>query len=146
MEQTSGGTVAQVEQTLDALHASAAKADGDAYFALYTPDAVFLGTDATERWSLAEFKAYAAPHFAEGKGWTYTVTERHVTLGPRARVAWFDERLQNAKLGECRGSGALLWGDGRWRVSQYNLTVPIPNDLVVDVADKIRARAAKGSK
>ena len=37
---------------LDQLHAAAAKADGPTYFGLYTPDAVFIGTDATERWSL----------------------------------------------------------------------------------------------
>lgn len=126
---------------LDNLHAAAAKADEAAYFDLYTPDAVFLGTDATERWTLDEFKAYAKPHFAAGRGWTYQVTERHITLGPDGETAWFDERLQNAKLGECRGSGVLVHGEGgRWRIAQYNLTIPIPNELAEDVAEKIRAR------
>lgn len=130
-----------VEQTLDALHAAAARADEAAYFKLYTPDAVFLGTDATERWTLEEFKAYAKPHFAAGRGWTYTVIERHVTLGPDGQTAWFDERLQNAKLGECRGSGVLVHGDDDcWRIAQYNLTIPIPNELAENVAGQIRTR------
>src|SRR5262245_72631 len=61
-----------VETTLDALHKAAAKADEKAYFDLYAKSAVFLGTDATERWTLEEFKAFAHPYFAKGKAWTYT--------------------------------------------------------------------------
>lgn len=133
-----------VERTLDTLHAAAARADEAAYFGLYTPDAVFLGTDATERWTLDEFKAYAKPHFAAGRGWTYTVSERHVTLGPDGTTAWFDERLQNAKLGECRGSGVLVHGSGdRWRIAQYNLTIPIPNELAEEVAGRIRSQQGR---
>lgn len=148
----SGGTVNNnnalaergVERTLDTLHAAAARADEAAYFELYTPDAVFLGTDATERWTLDEFKAYAKPHFAAGRGWTYTVIERRVTLGPDGQTAWFDERLQNAKLGECRGSGVLVHGDGdRWRIAQYNLTIPIPNELAEEVAGRIRSQQGR---
>ena len=133
-----------VEQALDTLHAAAARADEAAYFDLYTPDAVFLGTDATERWTLDEFKAYARPHFAAGRGWTYTVLARHVTIGPDGSTAWFDERLQNAKLGECRGSGVLVHGEGdRWRIAQYNLTIPIPNDLAEEVAGRIRSQQGR---
>lgn len=36
----------------------------------------------------------------------------------------------NEKYGECRGSGVLLREGGEWRIAQYNLTVPIPNDLM----------------
>ncbi len=141
----SGATVADVDAVLDALHARAASADGDGYFALYTEDAVFLGTDATERWSLEAFKAYASPHFGAGNGWSYDVVERHVSFDPTRRMAWFDERLENAKLGACRGTGVLeLGADGAWRVAQYNLTVPVPNELVVDLADRIRAGGGAG--
>src|SRR4051812_38120578 len=59
-------------EVLDALHNSASKADAAKYFALFAPDAVFLGTDATERWTVDEFKAFAKPYFDQGKGWTYT--------------------------------------------------------------------------
>ena len=58
----------EVEQVLDALHSSAAKADGNLYFSLFSKDAVFIGTDATERWSLAAFRSFAKPWFDQGKG------------------------------------------------------------------------------
>ncbi len=128
-------------QVLDALHAAAGRADGAAYFELFTPDAVFLGTDASERWSLAQFRAYAEPFFSQGVGWTYEPRERHVFLDPTRRVAWFDERLWNAKYGEVRGSGVLLLSDGRWRIAQYNLAIPVPNALAGDLAERIRALA-----
>ena len=59
-----------VGAVLDQLHAAASKADGPTYFGLYAADAVFIGTDATERWSLPQFRAYAEPYFAKGQGWT----------------------------------------------------------------------------
>lgn len=130
-----------IARTLDALHEAASRADEARYFALFAPDAVFLGTDAGERWTLEEFRAYAHPIFSRGRGWTYTVGERHVAVGPDGRTAWFDESLTNAKLGACRGSGVLVKGsDGRWRIAQYNLSIPIPNDLAERVAGLIRAQ------
>jgi hypothetical protein len=125
---------------LDALHAAAAAADGERYFALFEPQAVFLGTDATERWSLAQFRAYATPFFARGQGWTYVPTERHVFLSAAGDVAWFDERLHNDKYGEVRGSGVLLAGPAGWRIAQYNLALPIPNELAAEFVAAIRAR------
>ena len=98
-----------VAAAIDALHAAASRADGAAYFALFTPDARFIGTDASERWSLAEFRAYAEPYFARGRGWTYTPVERTVTLAPVQClcVAWFDEVLDSESYGVTRGSGVL---------------------------------------
>jgi ketosteroid isomerase-like protein len=127
-----------VSRVLDALHEAAAEADFDRYFGLYAEDAIFLGTDATERWTRADFMAYAKPYFDQGRGWTYTMTERHVSISDDGNTAWFDERLDNASLGECRGSGALVKVDGEWMVVQYNLTIPIPNALASDVVEQIR--------
>lgn len=130
---------AAVGATLDALHEAAARADGARYFALFEPDAVFIGTDASERWSLAEFRAYAAPHFDAGRGWTYEPVERHVRLDAAGGVAWFDERLSNAKYGETRGSGVCTRGDdGRWRIAHYVLSFAVPNDAAGDVVDAIK--------
>ena len=135
----------QIGATLDALHAAAAKADGPAYFALYTPDAVFIGTDASERWDMTAFKAYATPSFAKGQGWTYVPRERHITIAPIACrcVAWFDELLDSAGYGTSRGTGTLMLTPDGWKVSQYALTFPIPNDLANDMTAKIRAFEAK---
>ena len=128
-----------VSAVLDALHDAASKAQFDRYFGLFAEDAVFLGTDATERWSGADFKAYAKPIFDEGRGWTYTPTERHVYIARDGRTAWFDERLENANLGETRGTGVLVREGGTWKIAQYNLTIPIPNALAREVVRMIRA-------
>ena len=135
-----------IAAVLDALHAAAAKADGPAYFALYTPDATYLGTDASERWSLAEFKSYAMPYFAKGQGWTYVPRERHITIAPIACrcVAWFDELLDSASYGTSRGTGTLVLTPDGWKVSQYALTFPIPNDLAKGMTDQIKAFEANG--
>lgn len=126
--------------TLDRLHAAASLADGAAYFALFAPDAVFLGTDATERWTVEQFRAYAEPFFARGQGWTYVPTERHVFVNPAGDTAWFDERLANEKYGEVRGTGVLVRAGQRWLVAQYNLAFPVPNALAPDLVERIRAQ------
>ena len=132
-----------VESTLDQFHQAASRADGKAYFDLFAPDGVFLGTDASERWTVEAFKAYAMPFFAKGKGWTYKPRNRHVAIAPGGEVAWFDELLDSASYGECRGTGVLRRIAGAWKVSQYHLTIPIPNALADDVVAKIRHAKAK---
>lgn len=127
-----------IEHVLDDFHDAAAKADGARYFGHFTADAVFVGTDATERWTVAEFKAYAEPHFSKGQGWTYTPIGREVHLGPDGKTAWFYERLRNAKYGETRGSGVLVIADGRWRIAQYVLSFPVPNAKTAAVLDALR--------
>lgn len=129
----------EVAQTLDALHAAAARADGETYFDLFTPDARFIGTDATERWTLTEFRAYAEPHFARGRGWTYTPVERTVTLAPiQCRcIAWFDEVLDSDSYGVTRGSGVLRRTPAGWRIEQYVLSFAVPNDRARAVVEAI---------
>ena len=53
-------------------------------------------------------------------------------------TAWFDERLENEHYGECRGTGVLRKADGRWRIAQYNLSIPVPNDLASELVERIR--------
>lgn len=132
-----------VEALLDAFHSAAAKANEAAYFDLFAPSGVFLGTDATERWDKAAFQAFAHPYFAKGTAWTFVPRNRHVNFSADGRVAWFDELLDSATYGECRGSGVLEKIDGRWKVQQYNLSIPLPNDLAKNVVAQIRA--AKGA-
>ena len=129
---------AAVAGVLDAFHAAAAKADFAGYFALFAPEGVFLGTDATERWTVPEFKAFAKPYFDRGRGWTYTVKSRHTVFSPDGTHAIFDEHLDNASYGHCRGSGVLRRIGDEWRIVQYHLTIPIPNDLAGQVVKLIR--------
>lgn len=127
---------------LDQLHHAASQAEGEAYFALFAPDAVFLGTDATERWTLAEFKAYALPYFSAGRGWTYVTTERHLNLAADGGHASFDELLEHASFGQCRGTGVLRRINGQWKIEQYHLTIPLPNAIARDVVAMIKTQAA----
>lgn len=143
----------QASAVLDALHDAASKADGQRYFALFAPDALFLGTDAKERWTLDEFKTFAKPYFVQGKGWTYVPRKdaRHFSFSPDGSIAWFDELLDNAKYGECRGTGVLRRVDGHgeasgWKIEQYCLTIPIPNELAGDIVGMIKAKAAVASQ
>ncbi len=129
---------AEVATVLDNLHRLASEADFAGYFALYTDDAVFLGTDATERWTKAEFQDYARGSFDAGRGWSYTPTERHIFLSPDGSTAWFDERLTNSSFGETRGTGVLVRDAGEWKIAQYNLTIPIPNQIAREVVGRIR--------
>lgn len=129
---------------LDALHEAASKADGATYFDLFTPDATYIGTDVTERWSIAEFRSYAEPYFNRGRGWTYTPRSRSLTLAPLdcRCVVWFDEALDSQSYGTSRGTGVLVRGpDGEWRIALYALTFPIPNALARDMTARIRAAA-----
>jgi hypothetical protein len=130
------------EQTLTSLHDAASKSDEARYFDLFAKGgSVFLGTDATERWTLDEFKAFAHPYFSQGKGWTYTLQPgtRKINIVRGTNVAYFDELLNNAKLGTCRGSGVLVIENGQWRVGQYNLSIPVPNDKAESVVKLIHS-------
>jgi len=128
-----------IQAAVDDWHRAAAEANESRYFGAMAPEFVFLGTDATERWDLASFRAFAHPYFAKGTAWTFTPRERHVMLSPRGDVAWFDEKLDSATYGECRGSGVLRRVNGAWKIAHYNLTIPIPNDLAKRVVEMIRA-------
>lgn len=142
---TAGAQQAQIDSTLNQLHASASKADGKTYFGLFTDDAIYIGTDAGERWTIAQFRAFAEPYFNKGTGWTYVPRERHVTVAdiPCRCVAWFDELLDSRSYGTSRGTGVLELKDGRWKISQYALTFPIPNDLAKGMTDQIKAFESK---
>lgn len=127
-----------VDAVLTGFHAAAASADGSTYFSLLADDAIYIGTDASERWTVDEFRTFAEPYFSKGRGWTYTVTDRHIAIAPEGTVAWFDEMLWNDTYGVCRGTGVLALQNGAWRIAQYHLTFPIPNDLAREVTARIK--------
>jgi len=130
-----------VEAVIDRMHQAASRADGQDYFNQFTPEARFIGTDATERWSLTAFRAYAEPYFARGRGWTYVPRERTVTIAPIGCrcVAWFDEILDNESYSQVRGSGVLSLTDDGWKIEQYVLSFTVPNDRADDVVAAIKS-------
>ena len=121
---------------LDDFHDAAARADEERYFAHFAPDGVFLGTDATERWNVAAFRAYAHPYFARGKAWSFRAARRAVVV--RGDLAWFDEDLETQNLGPARGSGVLSLRGGRWLIEQYVLSITIPNERFPAVRDLLK--------
>jgi hypothetical protein len=137
-----------IEHELDDWHAAAAQADEARYFGHLDESAVFLGTDAAERWSKPEFAAYAHPFFARGRAWSFKPLHRHVMFGPtfghvsddRLSIAWFDEELDTPNLGAARGSGVIIKRDGgRWLIAHYNLALTIPNEQVDEVKKLLEA-------
>ena len=120
-----------IDVLIDGLHRDAHEGNYHRYFDRYTPDAVFLGTDKSERWTIEEFKVYAEPAFEDGHGWTYSVKERN--WEGEGNTRWFDEVLLNKKLGHCRGTGVVELIDGEWKIAHYALTMLIPNDIAAEV-------------
>jgi ketosteroid isomerase-like protein len=126
----------EIAKVLTDWHQAASVPDGARYFGHMAAEAVFLGTDAGERWTLPAFRAFCEPYFARGVGWTYSARERHVFV--QGDVAWFDEKLWNDKYGECRGTGALEKRGGEWKIVHYSLTLLIPNERAADVVALLR--------
>ena len=122
---------ASTDELLDGLHQDAHEGNFDSYFDRYSSDAIFLGTDKTERWTIDEFKAYARPAFNDGHGWTYSVVERN--WEGDSDIRWFDEILFNEKLGHCRGTGVVQLINNEWKIEHYSLTMLVPNQIAAEV-------------
>ena len=121
----------EIARVLDDWHDAASKADEARYFDHFAAEGVFLGTDATERWTVPAFRVYAHPHFAKGAAWSFRATRRVIAV--RGDTAWFDEDLDTPNLGPARGTGVLVREGGAWKIAQYSLSVPIPNDRFEEV-------------
>jgi hypothetical protein len=128
---------AQIDSTLDNWHKAATEANFVNYFDALTDDSIFIGTDATENWTKPAFQAFAKPYFDKGKAWSFTSLERHIYFSTDKKMAWFDELL-NTQMKICRGSGVLVFINGKWKIKHYVLSMTIPNDNVDDVI-KIKA-------
>ena len=128
----------EINKVLDNLHKYASEANGEKYFQLFNDQAVFHGTDLNERWSIDEFKKYAQNRFDTGIGWTYKSLERNIFINSSNTTAWFDEILINEKYGKFRGTGVLSKVDDMWKIDQYNLLLPIPNDILLKYTKEVK--------
>ena len=126
-----------VGNVLDKLHYYASIADGENYFKLFDESSIFFGTDAKERWDKSQFEEYALERFIDGTGWTYKTLSRNIYLIKNKKIAWFDEELGNDNYGVFRGTGVLEKNKGSWYIKQYNLLLPIPNELLIDYSKEI---------
>lgn len=118
-----------VEKLLDNWHSDAADAQMEAYFAALAPDAIYIGTDATEHWSVEKFREFAKPYFHNKKTWKFKPVQRHIFINEAKDMAWFDELL-DTEMKICRGSGVLRKGKDGWKIVHYVLSMTVPNDNI----------------
>ncbi len=119
----------QINQTVDNWHLAAATANADIFFETMHKNAVYIGTDATERWTKSEFEAFARPYFDKGKAWDFKAIERKIYYSNSKKIAWFDETL-NTWMGVCRSSGVMIKEKKEWKIIHYHLSVTVPNDKI----------------
>ncbi len=135
----------EIDRFLNAWHKAAAVADAKTYFDSLAAGAIFLGTDARERWSKEEFQKWAAPYFSRQSAWTFSASRRQVYLSTDGSTAWFDEDLVSAHYWPCRGSGVLEKVAGHWKIRQYNLAFTIPNEATAAIRPLVEAALQKQS-
>tara|TARA_R110001583_G_scaffold83631_3_gene220703 strand:+ start:9249 stop:9809 length:561 start_codon:yes stop_codon:yes gene_type:complete len=124
---------------LDGWHKSAAAANFEIYFEAMTDKSVFIGTDASENWTIKEFKNFSKPYFDKGKAWSFTPIERNIYVYNDGKIAWFDELL-DTWMGVCRGSGVLKKVDTMWKIEHYVLSLTIPNENIQEVKNVNREK------
>lgn len=128
-----------IGKMLDDFHDAAAKADEARYFGHFAADAIFMGSDVTERWTKSEFQTWAKPFFSRGKAWTFHAVRRVIHVDGAGAIAWFDEDLTTDGLGPSRGSGVIVSDAGTWKIAHYNLALTIPNERLDAVKDVLVA-------
>jgi hypothetical protein len=126
----------EIDQLLTSWHNAAANGNQDEYFDYLDENSVYIGTDSTEIWTKAEFYEWATPHFEKEKTWTFIATHREIYLSDNGLVAWFDE-LVDYGSGTLRGSGVLQKRGDDWKIMQYVLSLPVPNEKYKAVMDVI---------
>ena len=129
--------VKEIDALLTNWHHAASVSDAKTYFGFFAEDAIFLGTDAKERWTKTEFEKWAAPWFKKKSAWNIYATKRNIYLSDDKMYAWFDEVLV-AGFGPARGSGILIKTKEGWKIKHYNLSMTIPNEIILDVKKLVK--------
>lgn len=134
----------QAHRFMDAWHRAAATADENVFFGSMAEDAIYLGTDASERWLRDELKAWSAEYFKRDKAWDFKPYDRQLYWSDNQRVVWFEEML-DTWMGTCRGSGVLMRQGDSWVLKHYDLAVMVPNDVIRDFIQLVEKQAKKSS-
>jgi ketosteroid isomerase-like protein len=130
---------AEIHQFIDAWHNAAANADAKIFFNSMAEDAVYIGTDASERWSKTTFITFAKPYFDKGKAWSFKPYDRDLHVTNEEDFAWFSELLETW-MGICRGSGMLRKTPTGWEIVQYHLSVTVPNEIIKDFITLVKEK------
>ncbi len=125
----SDNSKSDMDKVIDNWHKAAAVGDSVGFFSLMTPDAIYLGTDETERWDRTSMGKDLGKYFNGKKAWKFIPYNRiYTSLGSKNFIL-FDECLQTW-MGPCKSTGRLTRVKGQWKISYYNLNVAVPNDVV----------------
>ncbi|MEQ8702743.1 MAG: nuclear transport factor 2 family protein [Phaeodactylibacter sp.] len=119
---------ALIDTLLNAWHKAAATADAEGFFSKMTPDGIYLGTDAAERWLRDELRAWSEKAFDREVAWLFRPYDREVYFSRDGQTAWFEEMLDTPHMGICRGSGVLSKTAEGWQIRHYDLALMVPNE------------------
>lgn len=133
-----------IHEFMDNWHKAAARADEDTFFGSMTADGIYIGTDASERWTRDEMQKLLGVHFEKDSAWDFTKIDREIYLSEDKNIAWFEESL-DTWMGVCRSSGVLTLTKEGWKLNHYHLSVAVPNDNV-DAYLKIATPSSKLKK
>lgn len=134
-----------VNEFLNNWHLAAADADADAFFDAMAEDGIYIGTDSHERWTKAEFIAFAKPYFDRGRAWDFKARDRSIHVSETGDLVWFSELL-DTWMGVCRGSGVLQRTSDGWKIRQYHLSVTVPNEVIQDFIKLVQEHEADQKK
>ncbi|HMG14882.1 MAG TPA: nuclear transport factor 2 family protein [Saprospiraceae bacterium] len=134
--------VTDINTLMDNWHKAAATANEDVFFGSMSKDGIYIGTDATERWTREELRGWSKKYFDKDTAWDFKPIERKVYLSDDGQYAWFNETL-NTWMGVCRASGTLSKESDGWKINQYHLSVTIDNDKINGFIDLVGAPGRK---
>lgn len=119
----------EIVEFIEKWHIVASEAKMETYFDMMSENAIYIGTDASERWTKKEFYQFCEPYFLKGKTWNFKPFDRHIYFSDDRKTIWFDELL-NTWMGVCRGSGVIVQENDKLKISHYHLSVTIKNEKV----------------
>lgn len=120
-----------IDSLINGWHHAASTADEETFFGLMNSDAVYIGTDASERWLRDELREWSKEHFQKETAWDFKPLSRNITLNEVGQMAWFDELL-DTWMGTCRSTGIMSKKEGEWKLIYYHLSVAVPNEKMAE--------------
>jgi hypothetical protein len=135
------GSPGDVNQFIDAWHMAATKADAKTFFDSMAEGAIYIGTDATERWTKSEFVTFAKPYFDRGKAWDFKPRDRDVHVTSDGHYVWFSELLERGWVSAVvRVSLSELVKDGNLSSITYLLLFPMQSSRILFHSSTISTR------
>ncbi len=135
---------AAARSVLNDVHRARFEVDGERFLGHFAPDAILLGTDRSERLTMARNRAFVRLYWARDQGPTSTPIEQHVYLSPDGNLAWFEELVDREHVGQVRTTGVIAEIDGTWKFVHYNLVILVAQEMAEELAARIEAFYAPG--